>query len=170
MAPMDLKSVPQTPDGFRSVMSLWTTGIAVITAAAPEDGQHPLAIVSNSFTSLSAKEELVMWAVDFASSSHDQWVKAQEWVIHFLADDQKALAERFAKRGGDKYQGLEFQRTESGTPLLEGVVARLYCSTERLVEIADHTIVIGKVGKMERSERTPLHFFQSKIIAGFTKD
>ena len=170
MASTDLHPVPQSPEGFRSVMSLWTTGIAVITAPTPSGGQHPLAIVSNSFTSLSAKEELVMWAVDFTSSSHDHWVKAKEWVIHFLADDQKNLAERFAKRGGNKYEGLDYQTTETGAPLLEGVLARLYCHTERLVEIADHTIVIGKVGKMEKSEKTPLHFYQSQIIAGFTRE
>jgi len=78
-------------------------------------------------------------------------------VVHFLADDQQDLVKRFAQKGvADKFSGLEYRKRDDGIPLLDGVVARLHCTTTQRVTTFDHTIILGEVDAMERTEKSPM--------------
>ncbi|MFZ9222775.1 MAG: flavin reductase family protein [Candidatus Nanopelagicaceae bacterium] len=145
------------PESFKSVMSTWPTGVAIITSLRDDDGSGPLGILCNSLTSISLEKRLLLWTVDHASGSYPYWIKAEKWVVHFLADDQQELVKRFAQKGvPDKFAGLEFQRREDGIPLLDGVVARLHCTTTQRVATHDHTIILGEVDAMQRCAKSPI--------------
>lgn len=164
---MALTSLEISPDSFRKAMSTWTTGVAIITAPKPEDFDFPIGIVCNSLTSISLEKQLFLWTVDHSSSSYQYWVKTDNWVVHFLADTQVDLVKRFSKKGvPNKYEGLEYELSANGAPLLDGVVTRLYCTTDNKFETFDHTIILGRVLKIETSQRTPLIFAHSKLTAG----
>jgi 3-hydroxy-9,10-secoandrosta-1,3,5(10)-triene-9,17-dione monooxygenase reductase component len=153
------------PETFRKVMSSWPTGVAIITTRLED--KRPIGILCNSLTSISLAEQLLLWTVDHASSSHRQWVEAKNWAVHFLADDQQDLIVRFARKGvPNKYEGLDCAISEAGTPILEGVVARLECQTTETVETFDHTIILGKVTSMSSSDRSPIIFAYSKFHEG----
>jgi flavin reductase (DIM6/NTAB) family NADH-FMN oxidoreductase RutF len=95
--------------------------------------------------------------VDHGSGSYPYWIKSEKWVAHFLADDQSELVKRFAQKGvANKFAGLDFQRRDDGIPLLDGVVARLHCTTTQRIETHDHTIIMGEVDAMERCEKSPM--------------
>lgn len=153
------------PQEFRKVMSSWPTGVAIITARI-DDG-HPIGILCNSLTSISLARKLLLWTVDHASSNHQYWVNAKNWAVHFLADDQQDLIERFARKGvPNKYEGLDCAISDAGTPILDGVVARLECETTETVETYDHTIILGEVTAMTSSDRSPIIFAYSKFHTG----
>jgi flavin reductase (DIM6/NTAB) family NADH-FMN oxidoreductase RutF len=108
-------------------------------------------------TSISLDQRLLLWTVDHGSGTYPYWLKAEEWVAHFLADDQEELVKRFAMKGVlDKFEGLDYTKTQSGIPLLDGVVARLHCTTTQQMETHDHTIILGRVHAMESCERSPM--------------
>jgi 3-hydroxy-9,10-secoandrosta-1,3,5(10)-triene-9,17-dione monooxygenase reductase component len=152
------------PQSFRRVMSSWPTGVSIITTKVDE---RPIGILCNSLTSISLEKKLLLWTVDRASSNHRNWVAASNWAVHFLADDQHDLIERFARKGVlNKYEGLECATSESGTPILPGVVARLECQTTERFETFDHTIIVGEVTSISESAKTPIIFAYSKFHAG----
>jgi len=162
---MTFQPLENSPDAFRKAMSTWTTGISIITAPKPKNSDYPIGIVCNSLASISLEKQLLLWTVDHASGSFKYWVEAENWIVHFLAEDQIDLVKRFSQKGVlNKYEGLEYSKSPAGAPLLEGVVTRLYCTTENKFETFDHTIIVGRVSKIESSTREPLVFLHSKFL------
>ena len=152
-----------TKDIFRSAMSSWATGVSVITGTATDGSAKPIGIVCNSLASISLEEKLLLWSVDKSSSSYDHWVSAKSFNVHFLAEDQKDLVARFAKKGADKFEGLEFETTKLGNPILTGVSVRLECATTQTFDTYDHMLIIGKVQTLENSGKPPLLFLHSSL-------
>lgn len=156
------------PQAFRKVMASWPTGVSIITSQT-SDGQ-PIGILCNSLTSISLAKKLLLWTVDHSSSNYLHWINAKNWAVHFLADDQKDLIERFARKGvPNKYEGLDCAISDAGTPILQGVVARLECERRETFETYDHTIILGEVTAMTASEKSPIIFAYSKFHPGPTR-
>ena len=152
-----------TKESFRSAMSSWATGISVITGTSADGLLKPIGIVCNSLASISLEEKLILWSVDKSSGSYKHWVSAKSFNVHFLAQDQKDLVARFAKKGVDKFEGLEFETTELGNPILTGVSVRMECSTTQTFDTYDHMLIIGKVLTLENYGKAPLLFLHSSL-------
>jgi flavin reductase (DIM6/NTAB) family NADH-FMN oxidoreductase RutF len=142
-------------------MSAWTTGVTVITAGHE---QRLAGLVSNSFASVSLEPPLVSWCVDRQSSSLDVWLRAEGFAVHILGADEAALASRFAKRGGDKFQGLGWQAGLTGAPLLAEGAARLECRTWRQYDGGDHVILLGHVLTVADSGGQVLSFSRGSLL------
>ena len=152
-----------TKDLFRSAMSSWATGVSVITGTSVDGSAKPIGIVCNSLASISLEEKLILWSVDKSSSSYSHWVAAKSFNVHFLAEDQKDLVARFAKKGVDKFEGLEFETTKLGNPILAGASVRMECATTQTFDTYDHVLIIGKVQSLENSGKPPLLFLHSSL-------
>jgi flavin reductase (DIM6/NTAB) family NADH-FMN oxidoreductase RutF len=152
-----------TKEVFRSAMSSWATGISVITGTATDGSAKPIGIVCNSLASISLEEKLILWSVDKSSGSYRHWVSAKSFNVHFLAEDQKDLVTRFAKKGVDKFEGLEFENTELGNPILTGASVRMECVTTQTFDTYDHMLIVGKVLTLENSGKLPLLFLHSSL-------
>ena len=86
----------------------------------------------------------------FSSGSH--------YAINILAADQKALAERFATQGSDRWTGVSFTEGAGGAPLLSGAVASFECFNRSRYDEGDHVIFVGEVLAFDHSDRAPLAF------------
>lgn len=153
------------PQSFRKVMATWPTGVAIITGMSEE--ARPVGILCNSLTSISLARKLLLWTVDHNSGSYGHWMKAERWAVHFLADDQQELIDCFARKGvPDKFQGLSYEVSDVGTPILAGAVGRLECRTTERFETFDHTVILGEVTAMTSSDKSPMIFAYSKFHQG----
>jgi flavin reductase (DIM6/NTAB) family NADH-FMN oxidoreductase RutF len=153
------------PQEFRRVMATWPTGVSIITSRSEE--KRSIGILCNSLTSISLAKKLLLWTVDHNSGSYAHWAEAEEWAVHFLADDQKDLIDRFARKGvPDKFEGLDHQFSDRGTPVLEGAVARLECRTTDRFETFDHTIIVGEVIAITSTDKVPMIFAYSNFHEG----
>lgn len=152
-----------TKEVFRSAMSSWATGISVITGTATDGSAKPIGIVCNSLASISLEEKLILWSVDKSSGSYSHWISANSFNVHFLAEDQKDLVTRFAKKGVNKFEGLEFETTELGNPILSGASVRMECATTQTFDTYDHMLIVGKVLTLENSGKLPLLFLHSSL-------
>lgn len=159
-----------TPDGLadsenaaaqlRQLMAMWTTGLTVITA---RHGQRLAGLVSNSFTSVSLEPPLVSWCIDRGSSSLEVWLGASGFAVHILGASEMTLVSRFARKGGDKFTGLDWEDGLTGAPVLPVGVARLECRTWRQYDGGDHVILLGRVLTISGSGGEPLTFGGAQV-------
>lgn len=141
---------------FRTALGSFATGVTIVTTRAA-DGQ-PIGLTANSFNSLSLEPPMVLWALAKSSKSLPAFVAAQYFAVHILADDQQPLADRFARRGADKFADLELDAGPDHIPLLRGCSARFQCRTAHHYEGGDHMILVGEVVAFDHFERPALAF------------
>jgi flavin reductase (DIM6/NTAB) family NADH-FMN oxidoreductase RutF/alkylhydroperoxidase/carboxymuconolactone decarboxylase family protein YurZ len=144
---------------FRQVLGQYPTGVCVVTATQA-DGRHA-GFVVGSFTSVSLEPPLVGFFPDKGSTSWPKIERARSFCVNVLSASQEDVCRRFASRAEDKFAGLSFRKTPSGSPLLDGVVAWIDCDLESVQEAGDHYIVLGRVRELDvESPSPPLVFFQ----------
>ncbi|WP_051132882.1 flavin reductase family protein [Nocardia paucivorans] len=148
------------PLELRQAMAAWTTGVAVITTS---HGARPAGLVSTSFTSVSLDPPLVSWCVDRGSTSFDIWSRAEGFAVHILSADEADLVSRFARRGGDKFHGLDWRPGITGAPLLTAGIARLECRTHIRYDGGDHLILLGRVLVTDRRSAPALTFSEGAL-------
>jgi 3-hydroxy-9,10-secoandrosta-1,3,5(10)-triene-9,17-dione monooxygenase reductase component len=153
---------------LRRVLGHFATGVTVVTAC---DDEGPVGMVANSFTSVSLEPPLVLFC---AGAESDTWPRiraAERFCINVLSHDQRQLATDFARKGTDRYAGVELVEGEGGgPPHLAAALAHIDCRIEAEYPGGDHTIVVGAVEELavasdeEAALAEPLIFYRG----GFT--
>ncbi|HUR40167.1 MAG TPA: flavin reductase [Verrucomicrobiae bacterium] len=156
------------PKEFRKALGSFATGVTIITTRAP-DGS-PLGLTVNSFNSVSLNPPLVLWSLENASYSLPIFRQVTHWAVHVLASDQDALSGKFARRGTNKFAGLELEEGEGGVPLLTGCSARFQCRNAFQYDGGDHVILVGEVLKFDRSDAAPLVFHGGRYAHATQRD
>lgn len=151
---MDDSRTPFDPKDFRRALSMFATGVTIVTARA-DDGT-PVGMTANSFNSVSLDPPMVLWSLAKTARSLAVFNAAEHWNVHILANDQGALSNRFARAGEDKFTALPLDEALTAIPLLPGCSARFQCRTMFRYEGGDHIIFVGEVIGFDRTERPPL--------------
>ena len=142
---------------FRSALGMFATGVTIVTARTA-DGEL-VGLTANSFNSVSLNPPLVLWSLSRLAGSMAAFSTGSHYAINVLAADQKALAERFATRREDRWNGVEFTDGTAGAPLLSGAAASFECFNRSRYEEGDHVIFVGQVEHCStRTGATPLLF------------
>jgi flavin reductase (DIM6/NTAB) family NADH-FMN oxidoreductase RutF len=137
---------------FRDALAHLVTPVSVVTTA---DGRgRPCGVTIGTLSSVSLDPPLVMFCVNRSSGSHPVLTTAARLLVHVLAGDQAAVADRFAQRGADRFAGLT--DVWHGLPTIPDTAVRLACARYTTVPAGDHTIVIGLVTETEIGDGTPL--------------
>ncbi len=153
---------------FRKALGSFATGVTIITTRAGDGA--PLGLTVNSFNSVSLNPPLVLWSLANNSMSLPAFRAAQHWAVHVLATDQEELSTRFARRGENKFAGLEIDTGAGSIPLLRGCSARFQCRTAFQYEGGDHVIFVGEVLSFDRSEVAPLVFHSGRYAHATQRD
>lgn len=141
---------------LRTALGAFATGVTVVTTLDPEG--RAIGLTVNSFNTVSLEPPLVLWSLSRASPNLEAFLRAGHFAVNVLAADQQALSERFARRGADKFAGLDWREGLGGAPLLPGCCAILECRNETQHPGGDHLIFIGRVEGCSRSGEAPLVF------------
>jgi flavin reductase (DIM6/NTAB) family NADH-FMN oxidoreductase RutF/DNA-binding MarR family transcriptional regulator len=145
---------------FRQALGQFPTGVTVVTAT---HGGHLVGMTANSFSSVSLDPPLVLWSVAKSSPSHDPFVAADAFAIHFLGADHGELAMRFGKRGSDKFADITHAPGVTGAPLIEGLAPIFECKTWARYPGGDHTILVGEVVRFVERNHDPLVFHSGEL-------
>jgi len=146
------------PATFRQVLGHFCSGITVVTAVA--DGV-PAGLTCQSFFSVSLDPPLVAFSSSRASTSYPAIRRAQSFCINILAHGQEPLSTAFARSGGDKWRGVSWRPGRTGSPILDGVLAWVECTTVVEHEAGDHYLTIGRVVSLEQAGAgDPLLYFR----------
>jgi len=154
-------SVPPTVDArhFRTVLGNFPTGVVAVTTMEGE--REPAGMVVGSFTSVSLNPPLVSFLADCNSSSQAKIQTSGRFCANVLASDQEQLCRKLAARGASKFDAVPWQASPLGNPILEGVIAWIDCSVEKVIELGDHYLIVGRVHELRViSDKTPLLFFR----------
>lgn len=142
---------------FRQALGAFATGITVATTL-DKDGQ-PHGLTVNSFNSVSLDPPLVLWSLNKQSHQLDVFSQSGFYGISILAEEQMDLSNRFASMIDDRFEGVGWQKGDSGAPLLDGALATFDCKVEQIVDGGDHIILIGRVMSVTKNEGAPLLYY-----------
>ncbi len=151
---------PVTSDEFRRACGRFATGVTVATVFDPEGIPHGLTV--SSFASVSLDPPLVLVCLGHQVTVIEAFRAARYFAINVLADSQQRLADRFARKGHDRFGGLEWEHGESGVPLLPGAIAAIECKTHQRFTSGDHDIFVGEMLRGHVAEGEPLVYFASR--------
>ncbi|MDP2065334.1 MAG: flavin reductase family protein [Burkholderiaceae bacterium] len=142
---------------FRTALGTFATGVTIVTARS--DRGDLIGLTANSFNSVSLDPPLVLWSLARAAGSMPVLSAGSHYAINILAADQKALAERFATKGAERWSGVTFTQGQSGAPILAGAMASFECFNRSQYEEGDHVIFVGEVERCHhRPDASPLLF------------
>jgi flavin reductase (DIM6/NTAB) family NADH-FMN oxidoreductase RutF len=146
-----------TSDEFRDALGMFATGVTIVTARAANGVR--LGLTANSFNSVSLDPPLVLWSLARGAGSMPALRAGSHYAINILAASQKALAERFAQKGVDRWANVEFTEGLGGAPVLTGAVASFECFNRSRYDEGDHVIFVGEVERCTcRPGAAPLLF------------
>lgn len=147
---------------FRDTLGHYASGITIVSAMA---GDEPIGFTCQSFYSVSAEPPLVSFSVMASSFAYPRIRESGRFSVNVLAHDQHTVSNQFARRGGDKWSGVERTLTENGNPVIGGTLMWLDCDIWAEHEAGDHYIVIGRVREMSPEgwhEHGPLLYFRGQ--------
>lgn len=131
------------PQIFRSTMSMWASGVAVVTTS---DGAVRAGLTVSAFTSLSLSPTLILVCIDRHSSTLEIIQRAGVFAVNILAEHQAELSQRFAsRRAQDKFVDEQWHSEATGAPILDSALAWLDCTLSSCYDGGDHLILIGQV-------------------------
>ena len=147
------------PDSFRSVLGRFASGITVVTTL-DADGRD-VGMTVSAFASVSLHPPLVSVCVDHEASMFLALGHADRFGVNILSSEQEALSRRFAAvESTHRFDGLGYERGESGVVLLEDALAHLECRRVAQHDAGDHTLFIGEVERVSAQDARPLLYYR----------
>jgi 3-hydroxy-9,10-secoandrosta-1,3,5(10)-triene-9,17-dione monooxygenase reductase component len=130
------------PAVMREVLGHFASGVTVVTAVN-DDG--PTGFPCQSFSSLSLDPPLVAFAPARTSRTWPQLREIGRFCVNVLAEGQDDVSQNFARSVADKFDGVPWQPSPHGAPVLEDVVAWIDGELWAEYDGGDHTIVVARV-------------------------
>lgn len=156
------------PNEFRHALGSFATGVTVITSFDEDD--NPVGVTVSSFNSVSLDPPLVLWSLAKDAMSLPAFEESGHFCVHVLSAAQQDVSNKFASKGSDKFEGLEWTRGLGGLPLLPKYAAQFQCKTTYQYEGGDHIIFVGEVIEYDRADEAPLVFHSGKYALAKTQD
>ncbi|AZC17709.1 flavin reductase family protein [Pseudomonas sp. CMR5c] len=159
---MPFPSTAIEPMSFREALGHYASGITVITSHI--DGE-PIGFTCQSFYSVSMSPPLVSFSVMSNSASYPKIRQAGRFVVNILSGEQVSISNQFARRGTDKWRGVQWQESPLGNPIIAGSLHWLDCEIHAEHAAGDHLIVIGEVKALNLQEAAatqPLLYFKGQ--------
>lgn len=147
-----------TQQEFRNALGGFATGITVITTLG-KNGQK-VGMTANSFNSVSLTPPLILWSIGKNTNCFEDFMAAEAFAVHVLAEDQQDLSNLFATSGIDRFAGLECNEGLSGVPILPHYSVCFQCKMAKQYDGGDHIIMTGEVVQFDDNGLQPLVFYR----------
>jgi len=114
------------------------------------DGRDDLGITVTSFMSVSMDPPMVGVGIAAGSYLREVLDRQDRWAATILADDQRALAGRFAAEGRPSARLLiaaapHHRGPHSGALIIDNGLTALECETRQRIEAGDHTLMVAEI-------------------------
>lgn len=143
---------------FKAAAGKYPTGVTIIST---EYNGQLYGFTANSFTSVSLEPKLISFCLNIKAGSFNAFLNSKHFVINILANNQHAIASRFASSISDKFENIDYDESQFGIPLIKGALSFLECQKYDQIQAGDHYIFIGEVTKstIDNSDNSPLIYF-----------
>lgn len=147
---------------LRQALGRFATGVTVVTC---HGAKGPCGITANSFSPVSLEPPLVLWNIAKVSHSLRAYLDAEYFAINVLAAGQQELSSHFAQSDHTVFNGIDYDTSDRGVPLLPDSVACFECHTHQVHDCGDHYIIVGEVDSYRSNEREPLLFYNGRYAS-----
>jgi flavin reductase (DIM6/NTAB) family NADH-FMN oxidoreductase RutF len=144
---------------FRRACGRFPAGVTIASVLDAQGAPHGLTV--SSFTSVSLDPPLILICLGHRVSAIEAFRASAHFGINVLAEDQRDLAERFASKGRDRFDGVKWRRGRTGVPILAGVLAAMECAVRQRIAVGDHDIFVGEMVAARVAGGRPLIHFAS---------
>lgn len=144
---------------LKKLFANYPTGVTVVTN---NYAGKIRAITVNSYTSLSLEPPLILFNLGKESQNIDAFFSSNHFAVNILADNQEHIANTCAQTKEDKLSDIPYHLNQHNIPLIHNALAHIECSKEKMIEVGDHYIVIGRVLKHNYQDNVaPLRYHNS---------
>jgi flavin reductase (DIM6/NTAB) family NADH-FMN oxidoreductase RutF len=159
-------SEPVEGSVFRTTMRRVPSPVVVVTATGRRDGRtETRGITIGSFTSVALDPPLVSLNVARESRMYEVMETCSRFAVNVLGEGQAHLAKRFAVpglSGEEQFEAVSYVRDAHGTPMLDGVSARLHCTIHDSMPAGDKVLYVGLVVEVdEQPDDGAVLYYQS---------
>jgi len=151
------RMAPVSSEEFRRACGRFVTGVTIASVVDREGGPRGLTV--SSFTSVSLDPPLVLICLGHAVTNIDDFRRARYFGISILREREEHTASRFAQKGHDRFEGVDWLLGETGVPLLAHALASIECAVYQRFPSGDHDILIGEVVRTCVNDGHPLLYF-----------
>jgi 3-hydroxy-9,10-secoandrosta-1,3,5(10)-triene-9,17-dione monooxygenase reductase component len=137
---------PSDGRAFRDALARFATGVAFVTATPAGE---PAGLIVNSLASVSLEPPLVSFCPVRGSVTWRRMRRTGRFGVNVLARQHERFVARAAAPGTDRFAGLDWSPGDGGVPLVAGALAALECEIVAEHPAGDHTIVVGRVERMQ---------------------
>lgn len=147
---------------FRDAMGKFCSGITVISG---HDGYEPIGFTCQSFYSVSVDPMLVSFSVMKTSTTYPRIKDTGRFAVNVLACEQSEVSGQFARKGADKWAGIEWTPSSNGNPIIADTLMWVDCDIRDEYDAGDHWIIVGAVREVSPADwhhGDPLLFFKGQ--------
>lgn len=148
------------PATFRSVLGRLASGVSVITMPGTDGQNHGITVTA--LCSVSLEPPLLLACVDHTATVYPHLVAATHFAVNLLTREQEALSRQFAETLDNRFDGVAFERSASGVPLLDDALAHIECAMWAQYDGGDHTIFVGRIERAAAREGHPLLYYRGR--------
>jgi flavin reductase (DIM6/NTAB) family NADH-FMN oxidoreductase RutF len=152
---------------LRTAIGHFATGVTVVTAI--DDEGRSFGSTANAVSSVSLNPPLVLVCLRDESETLSAILGTRRFAINMLREDQRHLAERFARTASrDTWTGVAHVPAPiTGAALIDGALATLECELHSIADGGDHTIAVGQVLAVEHPAEhvPPLLFYRGAFAS-----
>lgn len=149
---------PSDARRLRDAFGAFATGVTVVTAI--DDNGERVGLTANSLTSVSLDPPLLLFCPARTASALPALRRSRRFAVNILADDQQAVADRFARRNVDRFAHAEWDDWD-GLPILGGALASFACALFAEHDGGDHAVIVGRIERVRGSPQSdPLLYFR----------
>jgi flavin reductase (DIM6/NTAB) family NADH-FMN oxidoreductase RutF/predicted ester cyclase len=152
------------PDSLRAVHRKFGTGVTVVTTTTAEG--RPLGLVVNAFSSICLDPPLVLIAVAETAATYPALFENDAIGVNILAHDQRAVAERCARSGGEKFAEIDWHPGANGAPTIAGSAASIEATVIKRIPSYTHTIFVAHVTAASATMLDPLLYLGGTLYDG----
>lgn len=142
---MDLASAPFDPRTLRDAFGCFATGVTVVTGR--DRAGNRVGLTANSFTSVSLDPPLLLFCPANGASALPALRDTGRFAINVLDLDGQPVADRFTRRGIDRFADADWQEWD-GLPVLSDAKAAFACDLHADHDGGDHRILVGRVTQL----------------------
>lgn len=146
---------PVDPMQFRSLMTTYPAGVAVVTTSAVNG--EPWGMTCSSVCSVSLRPPTLLVCLRAESPTLAALLELSAFAVNLLHDQAEPAAQLFASGAPDRFEQVKWVRDqEFGVPhLIEDAHTVADCRVSETLAVGDHTVVFGEVFRVETQTIQP---------------
>ena len=117
---------------LRQSFGSFMTGVTIVTAM--NDHDVPVGFTANSFTSVSLDPALLLICIDKKSENIDTFTKGNGFAVNVLSHHQQEISNRFASPIEDRFDGVDWHKSDHNNPILSDVTAYFDCLLDQVID------------------------------------